>query len=85
MRSQKIKMVSSHYWLKHPGEKIFHAFLIAKSGAHSGCGGGLPISNLESMDIPGEHSGCCSECFFWLYGVNFSVAADVARIEGGLA
>lgn len=84
-RSVEVKKVSSHYWLRNPGDKVFHSYLIAKSGAHSVCEGGRPLSSLRAMDIPGDRSVCCNDCFLGLYGVDLRamVVGSMASPVGG--
>lgn len=69
-RGVDVKKVSSHHWLRHPSDKVFHSYLIAKNGAHSICDSGRPLSILAAMDIPGDRSACCHSCFRELYGVD---------------
>lgn len=82
-RSEQIKMVSSHTWLTHPGGKSFHAYLSGKSGTHSVCESGTPITNLAKMELPGGRSPCCLLCFCRLYLVDLGAALKVVPIVGG--
>lgn len=69
-----VKKVSSHHWLRHPDDNVFHSYLIPKNGAHSVCGGGRPLSHFDAMEIPGDRSACCHACFRGLYGVDLRAA-----------
>ena len=79
MWSEQINKVSSHYWLRHVDKKLFHAYFIVRNGTHSVCGGAMPISNLESMDIPGDRSPCCNQCFSGLYGVDLRATVGAEK------
>lgn len=82
-RSVRIKMISSHIWLAHPGTNLFHAYLSGKDGTHSVCESGVSIFNFGKMSLPGVRSLCCLLCFRELYGMDFSGDLEVTRmIEG---
>lgn len=62
--------VLTHFWLKHPGEELFHAYLATAPGTSSLCGRSPAITKMADMDIPGDRSVCCIHCFSKLYKFN---------------
>lgn len=69
-----VRKVLTHYWLLHPEAKRFHAYTSVLVGADSVCGTGHSIVGLKEMNIPGDGSICCINCFDQLYGVGMSVS-----------
>lgn len=57
-----------HYWLKHRIQKSFHAYTSVFDGAVSVCGDDLKIADVNEMDIPGNRSKLCNDCFRAIYG-----------------
>lgn len=68
--TSRLSAISTHHWLKHPTQSVFHAYLVRTLGSTSVCGKGNPIQNLSEMDIPGDRSTCCIDCYSKLYGVD---------------
>jgi hypothetical protein len=59
--------VLTHYWLRHPEDKKFHAYVELNPGTPSLCGRSPSITYFDKMDIPGDRSQCCLHCFIKLY------------------
>ncbi len=63
---------SIHEWVRHYSEDgyVFHVYLARTPGTPSVCGAHPVIDNIGEMDIPGDVSVCCLQCFAGLYGLN---------------
>lgn len=68
MEEKRIEQVSSHHWIRHKDQPIFHAYLRIRPGATSVCGQGKPFQSVREMDVPGDRSLCCAQCCEALYG-----------------
>ena len=79
MVTLQAEKLSSYQWLRHKTDRLFHAYPSGRSGAKSSCGGVQPIHDLREMDIPGQRSGCCGDCFTHLYGINLKDTNKDAR------
>ena len=69
MSKVDISSVSTHHWLKHAEENFFHAYLRRRRGSSSMCGQSM-VGEINAMDIAGDRSTCCNECFAKLYGID---------------
>jgi hypothetical protein len=69
MNNLMLNGVSIHEWVRHPevNGSIFHAYLARVPGTPSVCGGHPVINQMSEMDIPGDVSICCVQCFAKLY------------------
>lgn len=64
--------VSIHEWVRHPNidGNVFHAYLARVPGTPSVCGEHPALDMMSEMDIPGNESICCLQCFAKLYSLN---------------
>ena len=60
----------THHWLMRRKDKVFHAYASGRLGQATVCGQGQPIGDLGEMEIPGDRSLCCTNCFLQLFGLN---------------
>lgn len=63
-----IERITSHHWVRHTEQSLFHAYLKIRPDFTSVCGEGKPFDNVRNLDIPGERSKCCIRCCEALYG-----------------
>jgi len=68
MAQDRIARISSHHWIRHKGQPLFHAYASVRPGTSSFCGEGRPFDSVREMDIPGYRSICCAKCCEALYG-----------------
>lgn len=69
MSDETLRKVAHHYWLKHPEQTIFHAYIDRHKGSTSLCDDKHAIGKLNDMEIPGTESIACLECFAKLYNL----------------
>lgn len=75
----ELKKVSTHHWLKHKPERVFHAYLSMRPGSNSVCGLSNPIADWQEMDIPGSLSPTCTSCMTELFGFKLHEASTKDR------
>lgn len=68
MTAENLARVASHHWIRHPADRIFHAYLNSCTGADSLCGEGKSFPAVRDYDLPGTNSHCCAKCCEELYG-----------------
>ena len=68
--NDQLMAITTHHWLKHPAESTFHVYQTVRIGTESMCGKGKRIQKFAEMDIPGDRSVCCLNCYSVLYGIN---------------
>lgn len=68
MATENLARVASHHWIRHPHDRIFHAYLSSHPGLNSVCGQGKPFPAVREYDLPGQYSRCCAKCCEELYG-----------------